>query len=109
MDKFYNIYFDILINKNFMTDNLWLFISAKSPSGNLQSDTIMYFVADESGKWFGEENRTTVKNKFLYKLGVRFSESGEYTFVLKHGMREKDIPLIESIGLTLELADITQR
>jgi len=91
-----------------MTNNLWLFISTESPAGNLQSDTMMYFVADQSGKWYGEKKGSVINNKFLYKPIIKFPEEGEYTFIIRHGMRNKDLPLIESITITAEIAKVSE-
>ena len=44
----------------------------------------------------------------MYKPYIKFPEKGEYTFVLKHGMREKDLPLAKSTGITIELAEISK-
>lgn len=107
-ENFYNVFIDVRINELFLTNNLWLFVSTKSPSGNIQSDTIMYFVSDEHGKWFGNEKGSSIDNKFLYKAFIRFPEEGEYTFKIKHGMREKDLPLIESLGITVEYAEMPE-
>ena len=107
-ESFYNVFIEVKINELFLTNNLWLFMSTESPSGNIQSDTIMYFVSDEHGKWFGNEKGSSIENKFLYKAFIRFPEEGEYTFIIKHGMREKDLPLIESFGITVEYAEIPE-
>lgn len=107
-ESFYNVFIDIKINELFLTNNLWLYIFTESPSGNIQSDTIMYFITDERGKWLGKEKGAFIENKFMYKAYIKFPEKGEYTFIIKHGMREKDLPLIESIGITVELAKITE-
>ena len=107
-ENFYNVFIDIEINELFLTNNLWLYIFTESPSGNIQSDTIMYFITDDRGKWFGKEKGSFIENKFMYKAYIKFPETGEYTFVIKHGMREKDLPLIESIGITVEHAKIPE-
>ncbi len=108
-ESFCNVFIVADIKETFLTNNLWLFISVESPSGNIQNDTIMYYVADEIGKWFGKEKRTFIKNKFIYKPYIKFSEKGEYIFIIKHGMREKDLPMIKSIGITVELADVSEK
>lgn len=102
IDKFYNFFIETELNEDFLTNNLWLFIETKAPSGNLQNDTIMYYVADEKGKWFGNKHGKIIKNKFLYKSNIRFSETGTYTFKLQHGMRAYDLPKISKVGMRIE-------
>jgi len=99
---FFNFYIEIDINEDFLTNNLWLFISTQSPSGNIQSDTLVYYIADETGKWFGNKRGEIIKNKFLYKSNIRFPEKGIYNFKILHGMRENDLPEISKIGIRIE-------
>ena len=108
-ENFCNVFIDVDIKETFLTNNLWLFISVESPSGNIQNDTIMYYIADETGKWFGKEKRPFIENKFIYKPYIKFPDKGEYIFIIKHGMREKDIPMVKSIGITVEIADISEK
>ncbi|MCF6365742.1 MAG: gliding motility lipoprotein GldH [Bacteroidales bacterium] len=105
INKFCNFYIEININEDFLTNNLWLFIRTQSPSGNTQNDTLQYYIADETGKWYGTKSGKIIKNKFLYKSNIRFPEKGIYTFNLMHGMREKDLPKISEIGIKIDLTN----
>jgi len=102
VSKFYNLYINVDVKEDFLTNNLWLFISTKSPSGNVQSDTVMYYVTDEKGKWFGNKRSDIVKNKFVYKPNIKFPEQGKYLFSIYHGMREIDLPKVSIVGVTVE-------
>ncbi len=102
IDKFYNFFVEMDIHEDFLTNNVWLFVHTQSPSGNIQSDTVMYFIADEKGKWFGDKNGEIIKNKFLYKSNIRFSEVGMYQFNFQHGMREHDLPKVFKVGISIE-------
>jgi len=101
-EKNYNIFIDVEIKENFLTNNIWLFIQTKSPTGSINNDTIQYFVTDATGKWFGNKKGNFIENKFLYKSNIRFSEPGIYTFHISHGMRVKDLPKVKSIGIVIE-------
>ena len=102
VEKFYNFFVEMDINEDFLTNNIWLFIHTQSPSGNTQSDTVMYYIADEKGKWFGDEKGEVIENKFLYKPNIRFSEVGMYQFNFQHGMREHDLPKVSKVGIRIE-------
>ncbi len=106
IDKSYNLFIEMDIYEDFLTNNLWVFIHTQSPSGNIQSDTLMFYVADEKGEWFGNKNGETINNKFLYKSNIQFVESGIYQFSLFHGMREHDLPKVSEVGIRIE--EITQ-
>lgn len=100
--KDYNLFINVNVKDDFLTNNLWLFMSTKSPSGNVQTDTLMFYVTDEKGKWFGNKSGSIIKNKFLYKSNIKFPEVGVYTFQIKHGMRETDLPKVVSVGISIE-------
>lgn len=101
-NSFYDVYINIENKESFLTNNLWLFIQTKSPSGNVQTDTIMYFLTDEKGKWFGKKRGKIIKNKFLYKSNIKFPEKGIYKFFLLHGMRKSDLPEVVKAGIVVE-------
>jgi len=98
----FNLFIDINVKEDFLTNNLWLFISTKSPSGNVQNDTLMFYITDEKGKWFGNKSGDIIKNKFLYKSNIKFPEAGIYSFQINHGMRENDLPKVVSVGISVE-------
>lgn len=104
--------FDVLINlklkKDFLTENLWVFITTKSPSNTIQTDTILYYISDEYGKWYGEEKRKYIDYKLMYKPMIRFPEKGDYNFTILHGMREKDLPQIQSVALLIQKSKLTE-
>ena len=98
----FNLFIDVNVKEDFLTNNLWLFISTKSPSGNVQTDKLMFYVTDEKGKWFGNKSGDIIKNKFLYKSNIKFPEAGIYSFQITHGMRESDLPKVVSVGISVE-------
>jgi gliding motility-associated lipoprotein GldH len=103
IEKSYNVFIELDIYDDFLTNNLWLFISTESPSGINQTDTVMFYVADLKGKWYGRKKGKIVSNKFLYKSMIKFPEKGQYGLRIRHGMRENDLPKVESIGIEIEI------
>ncbi len=100
--NFYNIFIHIDAQENFLTNNIWLFVKSESPSGNILKDTVMFYLSDAQGKWFGKKQGETINNKFIYKAHIRFPEKGIYKFYLQHGMRENDLPRVSSVGISIE-------
>jgi len=100
--NYYNIFITVDAKKNYLTNNIWLIINSKSPSGNLLNDTVMFFIFDQKGKPYGKESGDIVKNKFLYKAHIIFPEKGTYTFTIRHGMRKTDLPRVSSAGICIE-------
>ncbi|MCW3806892.1 gliding motility lipoprotein GldH [Plebeiibacterium marinum] len=81
--------------------NLWLFVDAVSPSGNVQRDTLECILANHEGKWFGDKTRDTYKSLHPYKLNVRFPEEGLYKYYLVQGMRDTVLTGVKSIGVQI--------
>ncbi len=100
-----NIFINLNVKENYLTDNIWLMIDSESPSGNVLNDTVMFFIFNEKGKPFGKKHGDNIKNKFLYKAHILFPETGTYKFSIHHGMREKDLPRISSAGISIEKAN----
>ncbi len=101
-DAGYFVFFDIESSPDYATSNLWLFLDIKSPSGTVQTDTVEYDMADETGKWVGKDEGDIVFTKLLYKANIRFPEKGIYQFNIRQGMRKNQLPLINSFALRIE-------
>ncbi len=102
ISSFYNIYIKVENKESYLTNNLWLFIHSKSPFGNTQSDTTLFYLTNEKGKWFGDKKGELIRNKFLYKTKIKFPKTGTYHFLLLHGMRKSDLPEVVKIGIIIE-------
>ncbi len=101
LNSYYNIFFNIAAEETFLTENLWLYVSTVSPSGNVANDTLQYFIFDKIGKPYGKKSGELIKNKFAYKSRIRFPEKGIYRFKICHGMRESDLPKIKTFGIDI--------
>ncbi len=104
----YNVFANISAKETFRTSNIWLVISAKAPSGAIQTDTVQFFLADASGKWLGKKRGSKIDCKFLYKRQIKFVETGVYKFQMQHAMRKNDEPILYSAGFTVEKATKNQ-
>jgi gliding motility-associated lipoprotein GldH len=98
----YRFQVEIRNNNLYPYQNLWLFCSEEQPVGPVRCDTMECLLADDYGKWKGD-------GFSIYHLSVpvrthyRFLHKGQYTFSIRHGMRDSVIRGIEEIGLRIEI------
>jgi gliding motility-associated lipoprotein GldH len=84
--------------------NLYLFVTAHSPNGNLVRDTVEITLADERGKWLGRGAASVFTLFYPYKTNIRFPMRGIYTFDIEQAMWIRDLGNISDIGLRIEKA-----
>jgi gliding motility-associated lipoprotein GldH len=49
-----NVYISVRHSGKYEFSNLYLFVTAESPNGNIKRDTVEMVLADEHGKWQGK-------------------------------------------------------
>lgn len=97
----YRLSIEIRNNSHYPYQNLWLFCSEEQPVGPVRHDTLECFLSDDYGKWLG-------RGFSIYHLSIpvqthhRFLHRGQYTFSIRHGMRDSVLRGIEEIGLRIE-------
>lgn len=101
----HNLYINIRNKGTYPYSNLYLFLTVGSPDGTSLTDTIEVTLADPSGKWKGSGIGSLFDNQILYKSGVFFPHSGNYSFTLKQGMRDNLLEGIRDIGIRIERAN----
>ena len=98
--KLYNIYYQLEIDKSYIFQNLWLFISITDPNKRIVNDTINFnFKFNRENKKFFSSN---YKNTFIYASNVKFNKSGNYNFGIKHALRQKSIKHINKIKIIIK-------
>ncbi|MCG8582305.1 MAG: gliding motility lipoprotein GldH [Bacteroidales bacterium] len=101
----YNVLLNVRNYSNYPNSNLWLFIDVISPSGKAIQDKVDCVLADETGRWLGSGWGNLYHVQIPYQIGVKFAETGQYTFRIVQGMRDEDIKGIHNIGLRIEEAE----
>ena len=97
----YNLSLEIRHNNLYPYQNLWLFCTEEQPGEVFVRDTIECILADDFGKWVGS-------GISIYHLSVpvrtkyTFSQTGQYTFNIRQGMRDNLLRGIEQIGVRIE-------
>ena len=98
----YNLYINVKHTENYPAINLWLFISSKSPEGNIQIDTLECMLTNYKYEWLGKGRGDTKNAKIVFKDSVAFPVKGEYLIEIQHGMRTENLTEIMGIGLIIE-------
>ncbi len=98
----YNLIFDIRITHEYAYQNLWLFIETTEPDGSKHTDSIDCPMAYPDGRWLGNGLGDLIDNPILVYRNFKFAETGEYTFKIKHGMRNDYLENVQNVGVILK-------
>ncbi|MCF8361589.1 MAG: gliding motility lipoprotein GldH [Prolixibacteraceae bacterium] len=101
----YRILFNNRNLESYPYQNLWLFVEIMAPDSTIVHDTLEYQLAQPNGKWLGKGTSGVYDTRLMYRENVYFPRSGNYTFFIKHGMRNKKLKGISDIGLSIEKRD----
>jgi gliding motility-associated lipoprotein GldH len=99
-----NVYISVRHSGKYEFSNLYLFVTAESPNGNIKRDTVEMILADVHGKWQGKGAASVFTLYYPYKTNVRFPVAGIYTFTIEQAMWIRDLKNISNIGLMVEKA-----
>lgn len=104
--------YDVIINvrnrSHYPNSNLWLFVDVVSPSGKVMQQKVDCLLADDNGRWLGSGWGDLFHVEVPYQQGVKFAETGSYTFRIVQGMRTEDLSGIYNIGLRIEEAELLE-
>lgn len=101
----HNVYLVIRNTGQYEYSNLYLFVTAHSPNGNVTSDTTEIMLADEHGKWLGEGSASVFTLYYPYRRNIRFPFRGIYQFEIEQAMWVKDLEHVSHVGLRIERAN----
>lgn len=105
----HNVFITLRNTNAYKYSNLFLITRMDFPNGKQLTDTLEYTMATPEGEWLGTGFNDVKENKLWYKEGVRFRESGAYTFSIKHAVRkngsitgDERLEGITEVGLRIE-------
>jgi gliding motility-associated lipoprotein GldH len=98
----YNIYLKVRNGPEYPYSNLFLFLNTVTPDGRISRDTLELTLADYDGRWLGSGTGSVKFSKFLLQKGIRFQQTGKYTFELEQAMRVRELKGIRDVGLRIE-------
>ena len=83
--------------------NIWFFVDAVSPSGQVRRDTLECLMANPAGDWYGKKSwgSDVYRSVHPYKLNIRFPEKGTYKYYVVQGMRDTVLTGITGIGIKI--------
>ena len=97
--------FDFFVNvrhtKSYGYSNLFIFLHTIAPDGRKRTDTLQFPMADPEGNYVGDVSGGLVMNRVIVKKQTRFPKSGTYKFVIEQAMRDKELPEITDVGLSI--------
>ena len=97
-----NVVFTIRTGSDYPFRNIYLFVTAVSPDGKINTDTLQYDLADEKGNWYGKGLGDIHELSLPYRTNVYFPLKGIYKFKIRHGMRIGDLKGVYDLGLRIE-------
>jgi len=97
----YDFHLLVRNNNDYPYRNIHLLMSLVLPNSKVAVDTLHIDLANKEGKWLGEGVSNQHNNEILYKKNQRFPMSGKYQVRIEHAMREKDLPGITDVGLSI--------
>jgi gliding motility-associated lipoprotein GldH len=100
-----NVYINVRNTSSYPFNNIFLFITTTSPTGQWIRDTLEISLADSRGKWLGSGIGDIFFNRKAFKKKIRFPAEGIYTFEILQGMRSADLKGIRDIGLRIEKSE----
>ncbi|MDR1225707.1 MAG: gliding motility lipoprotein GldH [Prevotellaceae bacterium] len=101
----HNVYINLRNNSSYPYCNIYLFVKAISPAGDVAGDTVEYMLTDAYGRWYGKGFSKVIDNRLAFRKFVRFPSKGMYRFEIKQGMRNDILPEISDVGLRIERVD----
>ncbi len=100
----HNVYISVRNTGQYEFSNLYMFVTAKAPSGSLSRDTIEAVLANDHGKWLGKGSAAVYTLYQPYRTNIRFPVKGIYRFDIEQAMWINDLKHISHIGLRIEKA-----
>ncbi len=85
--------------------NIWLFVDEVSPAGDVQRDTLQYFLADDLGRWRGSGIGSIYECECIYQPQQKFHKAGQYTLRITQGMRQSPLKGICEVGVKITPID----
>ena len=96
-DAAYSILVYVRHTERYPYQNMWLFIQPDS----LHRDTIEFYLADDRGQWLGDKHNGFIEMPVLYESNYHYPDTGHYSLVIQHGMRDSLLRGITDVGVEI--------
>jgi gliding motility-associated lipoprotein GldH len=101
-NQYFNLYISARNLEQYPYNNLWLFVDVTAPDNSVINDTIEYSLAYPNGKWTGRGTSGVYLNQFQYRNNIFFPHKGNYSFTIRHAMRDDVLKGLNDIGIRIE-------
>lgn len=98
----YDFYFEVRNTTDYDMQNLYLFITAYYPGNTFSRDTAECILAAPDGKWYGKGMGKHKDNRFLFRKGVKFRNSGKHIIAVNQAMRKEILNGISDVGILIK-------
>jgi gliding motility-associated lipoprotein GldH len=98
----HNIYINLRHASGYQFSNIFLFLTTRTPKGEVARDTVEIALADDRGKWLGDGMGDIWDYRALFKRNFRFPEVGTWHFELQQAMRINPLPQVMDAGIRIE-------
>jgi gliding motility-associated lipoprotein GldH len=98
----HNVLISVRNTGEYEFSNLYMFVTAQSPNGQLVRDTVEVTLADVRGKWLGKGAASVYTLYCPYRQNIRFPLRGIYQFDIEQAMWIKELKHISQVGLRIE-------
>ena len=82
--------------ENYPYQNMWLFLD-----NGERRDTIEFYMADDRGRWLGDQHHGFVEMPVLIEDNYHFADTGTYYLNIQHAMRDTLLRGITDVGLEI--------
>ena len=82
--------------ENYPYQNMWLFLD-----NGEHRDTIEFYMADDRGRWLGDQHHGFVEMPVLIEDNYHFADTGTYYLNIQHAMRDTLLRGITDVGLEI--------
>lgn len=97
-----NMYINIRNTTDYGNSNVFLFVQVLYPDNTVGVDTVEGIITDNKGRWLGDGSGRFRNNKFLYKRGITFPQTGKYVVTIEQAMRDSSLVGISAVGIEIE-------
>jgi len=100
----YQVYLIVRHNNQYRYNNIWVNLTAKSPTDSSQTFKLELPLANKEG-WLGSGMDDLFEHRVAFTLDperFRFSRSGDYKFTLEQVMRDDPLEHVMNVGIRIE-------
>lgn len=98
----YNLFLDLRHKNNYPYNNIWMMVTTIDPNADTNKLQNEFSLADNRGRWKGQNVGSVYDHRFLIRKNFRFEHSGTYQFQIQHLMRKDQLEGVMDVGLRVE-------